>query len=232
MRYFKSSLPISIICMNLVLVNVQAQSVQILGSNTLNGTINGVVLGGASMLITDKKVNAPFNKNLDDLYALQAGLGLGILFGIGIGVYDVYTGEGKDMIVSGFFNDGNNSSIILLMDTFYGAAGGGLIAMSLSLVSNERLIDATKYGLGLGAFIGFGFGIIDSFIIAERSNEPLTFNYTMPKHAEGLATISFNNDTSLGLINPTLISNFESTNNGVVFAYRPAIELINVRLNF
>ncbi len=232
MRNFKLSLLVLTICLSLVVVNVQAQSVQILGSNTLNGAINGVVLGGASMLMTNKKVNAPFNKNLEDLYALQVGLGLGTLFGVGIGAYDVYSGEGKDMIVSGFFNDGNNSSIILLMDTFYGAAGGGLIAMSLSLVSNEPLIDATKYGLGLGAFIGFGFGIIDSFIIAERSNEPLTFNYSLPKNAEGLATVSFDNDTSIGLINPTLISNFESKNNGVVLAYRPAIELINVRLNF
>lgn len=232
MRNFKLSLLVLTICLSLVIVNVQAQSVQILGSNTLNGAINGVVLGGASMLMTNKKVNAPFNKNLEDLYALQVGLGLGTLFGVGIGAYDVYSGEGRDMIVSGFFNDGNNSSIILLMDTFYGAAGGGLIAMSLSLVSNEPLIDATKYGLGLGAFIGFGFGIIDSFIIAERSNEPLTFNYSLPKNAEGLATVSFDNDTSIGLINPTLISNFESTNNGVVLAYRPAIELINVRLNF
>ena len=101
MRNFKLSLLVLTICLSLVVVNVQAQSVQILGSNTLNGAINGVVLGGASMLMTNKKLNAPFNKNLEDLYALQVGLGLGTLFGVGIGAYDVYSGEGKDMIVSG-----------------------------------------------------------------------------------------------------------------------------------
>ena len=95
MRNFKLSLLVLTICLSLVVVNVQAQSVQILGSNTLNGAINGVVLGGASMLMTNKKVNAPFNKNLEDLYALQVGLGLGTLFGVGIGAYDVYSGEGK-----------------------------------------------------------------------------------------------------------------------------------------
>jgi hypothetical protein len=221
-----------IICVGSINKSLQAQSVQILSSNALNGAINGIVLGGASMFLTDKKVNAPFNKNLDDLYALQVGLGLGTLYGVGMGAFDVVSGEGSDILVSGFFNDGNNSSIIVLMDTFYGAAGGGLIAMSLSLVSNDPIVDATKYGMGLGAFIGFGFGVIDTFIIAERSSEPVSMVYTIPQNADGLASISFDNGTSIGLINPTITTNLELTSTNFSKVYRPSVELINLRVNF
>ncbi len=221
-----------ILCVVTFSTPTHSQSVQILSSNALNGAINGVVLGGAQMFLSDKKVNAPFNKNLDDLYALQVGLGLGTLYGVGMGGYDVVSGEGREILVSGFFNDGDNSSIIVLMDTFYGAAGGGLIAMSLSLVSNEPLVDATKYGLGLGAFIGFGFGVIDTFIIAERSSEPVSMVYHTPQNAEGLASISFDNGTSIGLINPTITTSLELSTTNFSQVYRPSVDLINLRVNF
>ncbi len=209
-----------------------AQSVQILSSNALNGAINGVVLGGATMFINDKKVNSPFNKNLDDLYALQVGLGLGTLYGVGMGGYDVVTGEGREILVSGFFNDGNNSSIIVLMDTFYGAAAGGLIAMSLSLVSQDPIVDATKYGMGVGAYVGFGFGIFDAFFIAKRSSEPVIATNHLPDQAEGLASIAFDNGYSVGFINPTLITTLEFSDTNLSRNIHSNIELVNLRINF
>lgn len=209
-----------------------AQSVKILSSNAVNGAINGVVLGGASMFLTDKKVNAPFNKNLDDLYALQVGLGLGTLYGVGMGAYDVVSGEGRQILVSGFFNDGDNSSIIVLMDTFYGAAAGGLIALSLSLVSNDPIIEAMQYGTGIGAFVGFGFGVFDTFIIAKRSSEPVSFTNYIPTTADGFASISFDNGTSVGLINPTIFTQLELTSTQLNRSFQPAVDLVNVRINF
>lgn len=232
MRKYTALLLGVLVCIGTLSNPVQAQSVQIFSSNALNGAINGVVLGGAQMFLTDKKVNAPFNKNLEDLYALQVGLGIGTLYGVGMGGYDVVSGEGREILVSGFFNDGDNSSIIVLMDTFYGAASGGLIAMSLSLVSNDPIVDATKYGLGLGAFIGFGFGVIDTFIIAERSSEPMSMVYQTPQNAEGLASITFDNGTSLGIINPSITSSLELTSNNFSQVYRPSVDLVNLRVNF
>jgi len=211
---------------------IQAQSVQILSSNTLNGAINGVVLGGASMFLTNKKVNAPFNKNLDDLYALQVGLGLGTLYGVGMGGYDVVTGGGQEILVSGFLNDGDNSSIIVLMDTFYGAAAGGLIALSLSLVSNEPVIEAMQKGSGVGAFVGFGFGVIDTFVIANRSSEPVSSVYSINDTADGIASISFENGSSFAFINPSILSSLELSQKDFSQVYRPTVELINVRVNF
>ncbi len=211
---------------------VNAQSVQIFSSSTLNGALNGITLGAASMFVSNAKVNAPFNKNLDDLYPIQLGLGLGTLYGIGLGTYDVVSGEGRNILVSGFFNDGKNSSIIVLMDTFYGAAAGGLIALSLSLVVNEPLIDATKYGLGLGAFIGFGFGIIDISVLSERSSEPLSMHKSSSTTADGLASISFENGASIGLLNPSIFNSLELSSTKFSQKYNPTIEFVNLKFNF
>ena len=212
--------------------NSSAQSVKILSSNTLNGAINGVVLGGATMFVTDKKVNAPFNKNLEDLYALQVGLGIGTLYGVSMGAYDVVTGEGRQILVSGFFNDGNNSSIIALMDTFYGAAAGGIIALSVSLVSNDPIIEAMQYGIGYGAFIGFGFGLVDMFMIAERSSEPIAFHKQSPVLAPGITSIDFENGHSIGLINPSLTSLLQIDSNSLNQRLQPTLEIINLRMEF
>ncbi len=211
---------------------VNAQSVQIFTSSTLNGALNGITLGAASMFVTNAKVNAPFNKNLDDLYPIQLGLGLGTLYGIGLGAYDVVSGEGRNILVSGFFNDGKNSSIIVLMDTFYGAATGGLIAMSLSLVVKEPLFDVAKYGIGLGAFVGFGFGIIDISVLAERSSEPVSMQNTSSTIAGGLASISFKNGTSIGVLNPSIFNNLELTSTRFSRKYNPSVDLINLKFNF
>lgn len=211
---------------------VNAQSVQIFTSSTLNGALNGITLGAASMFVTNAKVNAPFNKNLDDLYPIQLGLGLGTIYGIGLGAYDVVSGEGRNILVSGFFNDGKNSSIIVLMDTFYGATTGGLIAMSLSLVVKEPLFDAAKYGIGLGAFVGFGFGIIDISVLAERSTEPVSMQNTSSTIAGGLASISFKNGTSIGVLNPSIFNNLELTSTRFSRKYNPSVDLINLKFNF
>ncbi len=218
--------------LNVGTADSNAQSVKILGSNTLNGAINGVVLGGATMFVTDKKVNAPFNKNLEDLYALQVGLGIGTLYGVSMGAYDVVTGEGRQILVSGFFNDGNNSSIIALMDTFYGAAAGGIIALSVSLVSNDPIIEAMQYGIGYGAFIGFGFGLVDMFMIAKRSSEPIAFNKQNTILAPGITTIDFENGHSIGLVNPSLTPILQVNNHSMSQRLQPTLEIINLRMEF
>ncbi len=209
-----------------------AQSVKLLGSNTLNGAINGVVLGGATMLVTDKKVNAPFNKNLEDLYALQVGLGIGTLYGVGLGAYDIVNGGARQILVSGFFNDGTNSSIIALMDTFYGAAAGGVIALSVSLVANDPIFEAMQYGIGYGAFIGFGFGLIDMLVIADRSSEPIVYFNNTPSLAPGITSIDFENGKSIGLINPSLTTFLQFENNNLNFKVQPTLELLNFKVNF
>lgn len=136
-----------------------AQTINTLGENTLNGALTGTLLGGASMALT----------NDTDFYPLQVGLGLGTLYGLSVGAYDLLKSGGNPTVVSGIFNDGNNSTIIVLLDTFYGAAAGAVVATSVMLVANEPLVQGLQYGAGAGAIAGFGFGLFDTFVLADRS---------------------------------------------------------------
>lgn len=155
-----------------------AQTINTLGENTLNGALTGTLLGGASMALT----------NDTDFYILQIGLGLGTLYGLGVGAYDLLQTGGNPGIVSGIFNDGRNSTIIVLLDTFYGAAAGAVVATSVMLVANEPLVQGLQYGAGAGAIAGFGFGLFDTFVLADRSTT-LTFmnpsTYEIPVQSVG-----------------------------------------------
>ena len=155
-----------------------AQTINTLGENTLNGALTGTLLGGASMALT----------NDTDFYTLQIGLGLGTLYGLGVGAYDLLQTGGNPGIVSGIFNDGRNSTIIVLLDTFYGAAAGAVVATSVMLVANEPLVQGLQYGAGAGAIAGFGFGLFDTFVLADRSTT-LTFmnpsTYEIPVQSVG-----------------------------------------------
>ncbi len=202
--------------------SLKAQTVELLAGNTLNGAMNGVLLGGATMAIS----------NSDDFYPLQVGLGLGTLYGIGMGAHDIVQGKGKEILVSGLFNDGSNSSIIVLLDTFYGAAAGSIIVTSIMLVANEPLIDGLQYGAGIGAFAGFGFGIFDTFFLAKRTSSSIASVHQPNNNASGLLGMDFNNGTSLGFVNPTLFSSIELDINTFSKSINPGVEFLNVRVNF
>lgn len=202
--------------------NTKAQTIELLAGNTLNGAMNGVLLGGATMAVS----------NSSDFYPLQVGLGLGTLYGIGMGAFDIAQGEGKEILVSGLFNDGSNSSIIVLLDTFYGAAAGSVIVTSIMLVANEPLIEGLQYGAGIGGFIGFGFGIFDTFFLAKRSTASIAGTYQPNTNASGLLGLGFDNGTSVGLINPTLFSSIQLDNVSFNRSVNPAVEFLNFRVNF
>lgn len=200
----------------------KAQTVEILAGNTLNGAMNGTLLGGASMAIA----------NNDAFYPLQVGLGLGTLYGIGMGGYDITKGGGKEILVSGLFNDGNNSSIIVLLDTFYGAAAGSIIVTSIMLVANKPLIDGLQYGAGIGAWAGFGFGIFDAFVLAKTTTSPLASIYRPSNNANGLVGLNLENGASLGFLNPSVVQTIELTPTSFDRAFSPGIEFVNFKFNF
>jgi hypothetical protein len=199
----------------------RAQTVELLAGNTLNGAVQGTLLGGASMALS----------NSNDFAALRVGVGLGTLYGIGMGAYDITTGSGQEVLVSGIFNDGNNSSIIVVLDTFYGAALGSIIVVAVTLVANEPIVSGLQYGAGIGAWAGFGFGIFDTFVLAERTFAPVGVASTNLK-ASGLVGVSFKDNSSFGFINPTLINTSEFTSTDFITTIKPAVEMVNFRLNF
>ena len=199
-----------------------AQTIELLAGNTLNGAVQGTLLGGATMAITDNSDFAP----------LRVGLGLGTLYGIGVGAYDITNGEGQAVLVSGLFNDGTNSSVIVLLDTFYGAALGSVVVTSIMLVANERLDKGLQYGAGIGAWVGFGFGLFDTFVLAKRSYEPVGATALNPANASGLLGLGFENGTSFGFVNPSVIGTLQQSKSDVSTTINPTVEIVNFRLNF
>src|SRR5699024_12196882 len=82
------------------------------------------LLGGATMAL----------QNSDDFAPLRVGVGVGTLYGIGLGIIDISRiSKAQKFYLSGAFNDATNSAVIPLLDTLYGAAGGALIASSVAL---------------------------------------------------------------------------------------------------
>lgn len=137
-----------------------AQTQEILGGNLLNGAINGAVLGAATMGL----------QNSDDFAPLRIGLGAGILYGVGMAAWDTTQRPSSgDLVIQGTFNQGRNSSIIILLDTMYGAAGGALIGMAGMLIADRPVSGGLQYGASAGAWAGFAFGLVDRFVLAERN---------------------------------------------------------------
>ncbi|HLR26817.1 MAG TPA: hypothetical protein VK112_13195 [Fodinibius sp.] len=197
----------------------KAQSIKLVGQNTLNGAINGVLLGGATMAL----------KNSDDFAPLRIGLGVGTLYGIGAGVYDISRiNKGQQFYLSGTFNDATNSAIIPLLDTIYGAAGGALIASAVSLIIKEPFVEALQYGSGVGAWVGFGFGLVDGFILADGPN----FNQasTLPaSNVDGF--LSYQNSSKsleIGFISPDMYLQKELTSHSFSASWKPSVTIMNL----
>lgn len=202
----------------------EAQTIEILAGNTFNGAMNGTLLGGAAMALN----------STDEFDALRIGLGLGTLYGIGTGVYDLSYGKGSSLVVSGLFNDGNNSSIIVLLDTFYGAAAGSVVVTAVLLVANEPVLDGLKYGAGIGAWAGFGFGLFDAFVLADRITGPGGFSAKtkVKDNASGLIGMSLDDSMSIGLLNPTLYNQLQWDGKDLRNSVNPAVELVNLKIRF
>lgn len=222
-KYFKIFL--SAICLLAFITanRASAQTIKLLGGNTLNGAMTGVALGGSVMGL----------QNDDDFAPLRVGLGAGTLFGIGVGFYDISkVSKGEQFYISGTFNDGTNSSIIVLLDTFYGAAAGAIVASSITLISNKPVVDALQYGSSAGAWVGFGFGLIDAFAL---SRGPGDFSaYRSPtQEADGILHLTGKNQkVNLGLMNPSLISykHFQPKELEQRTAFN--LQLVNLNINF
>lgn len=166
-----------------------AQSVELIGGNVINGALTGSILGVATMGLYNTSDFSPF----------RIGLGAGILYGTGIAVYDVATvPRGQMFFISGLLNDGENSSIIVLLDTVYGAAVGVALGSAFALIGDRQITDALQYGASAGAWVGFGFGLIDAFVLAERNRDFVTSSFM---NQDSMISIQ-NNELNLKIIQP------------------------------
>jgi len=218
-----SALSLSLVIIFSGLTTVKAQTIELLAGNTLNGAVNGTLLGGATMGL----------QNDDDFRPLQVGLGLGTLYGLGMGGYDIAYGNGQQIFVSGLFNDGDNTSIIVLLDTFYGAAAGAVIGTSVMLIADRPIVEGLQYGASAGAWAGFGVGLIDAFGFATRETPTSLAKRTNPENkANGLVGMQLDQRTSIGLISPSLMQTYEIQGAALSREFTPTLEVLNLTFNF
>lgn len=200
-----------------------SQSIRLLGGDLANGAMNGLALGGATMALQDS----------DDRSPLRVGLGLGILYGLGVGIYDnSIVPKGQPFYISGTFNDGRNSTVLVFLDTVYGAAGGAAIGGAITLVANDPILEGLQYGAGAGAWIGFGFGLIDAFVLAEGPDDLQASRLGSRSGASGLVQIhpAGSEAVSLGFLNPQIVSHKVVDSNTLRIRNTMSMQLVNLKV--
>lgn len=198
---------------------MKGQSARLIGENMVNGALTGTILGTAAMGLQDE----------NDFKALRVGLGAGIIAGTGMAIYDVSTTpKGQQFYISGLFNDGTNSSIIVLLDTVYGAGVGAALGTAIVLIGNQPIIDGLQYGASIGAWTGFGVGLIDSFILAERNEDFVSNRLT---DQSSLFQID-GKTTTLSLVEPDLFRFMNASKNALSVKTTPALQLFSVKRSF
>lgn len=223
MKKYLLLLPLLLILCGSYNKTAKAQSIELLAGNTLNGAINGVLLGGATMAL----------QNSNDFGPVRVGLGSGILYGIGMGVHDIsQTSKGQQFYISGTFNDGTNTSILVLLNTIYGAAGGAVIASSISLIFQKPFAETLQYGTGTGAWVGFGFGIMDAFVFSvgpDFSQQELTLSQ---KDVSGLLTYSnASQSVKVGMLSPEWVVQKELSSSSYAVSYKPSLNVLELKIN-
>lgn len=223
-RYLLLLLFISALFVSVPPQQSEAQSIKLVGQNTLNGALNGVLLGGATMALQDN----------DEFGPIRVGLGTGTLYGIGVGIHDVsLIDKGQQFYLSGTFNDATNSSIIPLLDTIYGAAGGALIASSVALIIKEPLTDALQYGSGIGAWAGFGFGLVDAFFLAEGPDFGQASTLS-PSSSNVDGFITYQNRSrslEIGMISLSMVKETTVSATTLSTSWNPSVTVMNVSVN-
>lgn len=197
------------------LKTAKAQTVDLLGGNVLNGAVTGTMLGIGVMGL----------QNSDDFSPLRIGLGAGILGGAGIAVHDIATlPQGQQFFISGLFNDGNNSSIIILLDTMYGAAGGAVLGTAVMMIQNKPLVDGLQYGGGAGVWAGFGLGLIDAFILSERNRD-----FTADALINRSSVIEFETGgLDIGIGEPAIYKTFSTVNQSLGYKLNPGVKFLSI----
>ncbi len=184
--------------------------------------MNGVLLGGATMAL----------QNSNDYRPVEIGLGAGTLYGIGMGAYDIsQIDKGEQFYISGTFNDGTNRSILVLLDTIYGAAGGMVVGTSITLILQERVEKGLQYGAGVGAWLGMGFGLMDAFMLADKPANLQASSNSSQHSVNGLITYSnANQSIQVGMVNPEFIEQKQLSSKSYGTSYKPSLSILELKI--
>jgi len=219
----KLKIPVIILALSFsVMLNqnsANAQTPDLLAGNLLNGAVTGTLLGVGVMGL----------QNSSDFAPLRVGLGAGIIGGAGIALYDITTlPQGQHFYISGIFNDGNNSSIIILLDTLYGVGTGAVLGTGVMLIQNKPLIQGVQHGGSVGAWAGFAFGLADAFIFGDRNRDFVASSFlsrsSLVETAAGPLTI--------GIGSPALYQTKELGNNTLTQSASVGVKFLSINSRF
>lgn len=198
----------------------EGQALELIGGNTLNGAITGTALGAATMSLNHS----------EDFKYLRIGLGMGILGGTAVAIYDITTlPQGQQFYISGIMNDGYNSSIIILLDTIYGAATGTVLGAGISLIAERPILEGIRYGSSIGAWGGFGIGLLDAFVIADRNRDLMGLSDILNR--ETLIRMDAGNNSQIGLIKPATLIRKEIRSGDLRTSFTPVLQLVSYRIH-
>ena len=221
---FLASLLIIIVFAGIYGQSLKAQKLKTLASNTFNGAMTGGILGGATMAL----------QNSEQLDPVRFGVGLGTLGGLAIGAHDVAQSKnGQQYLIDGTFNRGNATTVIILLDSIYGAATGALVGTSINLMVDEPLVNGLQYGVGAGTWGGFLFGLVDAFYLSSIQSQPVSI-LSPDKNAEAPAQwLTINEQhTRISFLQPQLYS-FKKVNPGSIQQKTGvSLSMVEFRVNF
>jgi hypothetical protein len=145
---------------------LQAQPIKTMTQSVFNGAATGATIATANWMVQ----NDGSKLTLDDV---SFGIGAGLLGGIGVGLIDVFQSSGdSDYAVKGVFNVSRNRTGLILLDTYYGAGAGLILSGAFTLMSDNKSWDNLREGIGVGAWFGFGFGLVDGLILSKQTSVP------------------------------------------------------------
>lgn len=191
-----------------------AQGLRVVFQDALFGTTNGVVLS-SSVMAFERKV---------EVDQLRWGVGAGILYGVGTGIYDLTQAGGADeYYVDATFGQAGSTAAVTLMDTGYGAGTGMLLGLSWSLIANKDIVESVLTGYGAGVWGGFIFGLVDGFYLSRSSDMPFSgsdkgFFSALPRKGD------------LYLAGPAPSVFKKPTENG--YEFQPAVRAFSAKLHF
>lgn len=148
-----------------------AQPIKTMTQSVFNGAITGATISTANWMVQ----NDGSKLTIDDI---SFGVGAGLLGGIGIGLIDVFQAGGDtDYAVKGVFNVSRNRTGLIALDTYYGAGAGLILSGAFTLMSDDKSWDNLREGIGVGAWFGFGFGLVDALVLSKNTSVPSNISF-------------------------------------------------------
>ena len=187
---------LSIVILLTPFITLQSQALKITAGNTAIGALNGALLGLGGMGLAN---------DTDNLVPLRVGVGLGTLYGLGVGIYDVYQNNPTLGNPSNFgvFHTSEYLTMITLFDTMYGGATGSVVGMAVALIGGTSIKKGFTQGGSVGIFGGFVFGLADAFYLSKnRTGGFEDSDYSTS--SDGFVTLSVRPNFQISFIQPQL----------------------------